>query len=169
MTVDGVERRAPPQHHQQVVGVTAQGGVALGVLAGDGVAAGAVGAHRPLAVDVGAVQVHAAGERSGVRSGEREEVLEELVDPVGGQLGVDAMRRGRRPLGVEAVDGRLVGHPAHDPGDVVLRRPRPHRRRRVGRRTARRCSSAARSLANVHSAANASSVGRPSPGRCGST
>ncbi len=35
-------------------------------------------------------------------------------------------------LGVEAVDGRLVGHPPHDPGDVVLRRPRPHRRRRVG-------------------------------------
>ena len=61
--LDGVEREAPPQHQQQVVGRAADRRVALGVLARDDVAAGAVVDHQPLAGDVGAVQVHRPGQR----------------------------------------------------------------------------------------------------------
>ena len=54
-----------------------------------------------------------------------------------------------RPLGVEAVDGRLVGHPPqHEAGGPVAR-PRPHRRRRVGRLRDASSSAAAVDSANV--------------------
>ena len=62
------------------------------------------------------------------------EVVEELVDAVDRQVGVDRLGPAGRQLRVPAVHRGLLGHPPLDEGDVVLLRPGPHRRGRIGRR-----------------------------------
>ena len=131
MTSTRVQRVAPPQHHQQVVGRAAHRGVALGVLARDDVGAIGVGRDEPLAVDVGAVDVDAAVQRRRALGDVGQEELEELVDAVGRQRRLDAVIAARGAFGVDAVHGDLLGHaPGHEPG-VLLCRPRVDGRRRI--------------------------------------
>jgi hypothetical protein len=80
-----------------------------------------VEAQEPLALDVGGVEVHrlALATEAVADLHPRREDLEQLVDAVDGELGVDRFAPTGRGLRVPAVHRRLLGH-APDPEPPVL-------------------------------------------------
>src|SRR6266511_4256916 len=128
--LDGAVAAAPEQQ-EQVGGGSPGGGVALGVTAA-GLQLVPGRGDEPFALGVGGVEVHRAVERGGALGLVGREELEELVDAVDGEGGVDLAGRAAGKLGVDAVDDGLLRHaPPHEAG-VLLGRPGPDRGRRVG-------------------------------------
>src|SRR6266545_5009685 len=122
---------AAPEQEEQVGGGGPGGGVALGVAAGDAELVAGRG-DEPFAFGVGGVEVDRAVERGGVLGPVGRPELEELVDAVHGEGGVDRADLAAGQLGVDAVHDGLLRHAPPHPSGVVLWRPGPDGGRRVG-------------------------------------
>src|SRR5439155_166105 len=124
--VEALDHRAVPEEQQQVLGRPADRDVALRVLAPHVHAAllTRLQLDEPLAVAVGAVEVVTLAGRGYLRRAAQaaREQLEELVDTVTRQLGVD-----RAGCDVGAMNRRLDRHPPLPEASGAIARERPHR------------------------------------------
>ena len=72
------------------------------------------------------MEVHGAVDRQGIGAGLADEVREELVDAVAGQVGLDGDRCSSCHLRIPAVHRGLVGEATNHESHGVIGRPRPH-------------------------------------------
>ena len=139
---DAVEGRAPPQHHQQIVGVTSQRGVGLGVITGDDVPPPSSGrtVHSPSASVQCRCTLPASGAVSAAASGKKNSRNSSIPSAASSavEYGARDRRRARRRRGGRPSRGPSAASPRQRRAAASTSTPPSPGRCRTARGAARR-------------------------------